>query len=768
MADDWLKIGSRGPWRRFVRLVDARVSRPDSSLPDVGRLWRERIFFTIVYFALAVGLPVLVFTTLLAVMDGFWSAVSIFGPIYLFVVGVTFHPRLSYHARVVLILLLIYAGGTASLIAVGPHFAGRLWLVAFASFSCLMLGFRAGMVAVAMNALTVIGLGIFFGLATEKPAILSGGLGQDIPFPTYWLLTSIAFVFLSLVIVISMALLFRGLDMSLKSERRSARELEEEREFLDLANRELEQEIRQRREAQEALKDSEKQYRSLVENVPFGIFIIDIDSGRLLFLNQQICDLHGYTLDEALQLESWDFVHPTQHELMRSRMAAHLTGDGLSPATMVYTTRTKDGTALRCEIWSSVVTFQGRPVIQGVVRDVTEQELLQKQLQQAQKMEAVGTLAGGVAHEFNNILMAIRGYTQLMSMDADHSDKTGAYLDKIEACTSRAADLTAKMLTFSRLDSGDKVALQINQVVTEVADLIGHTFPPSISIDMSLQADLPLIAGNPFHLEQVLLNLAVNARDAMAQGGLITFQTRSVRSDAEFCREHPWARAETYLEITVADQGTGMTPRETSRIFDPFYTTKEPGQGTGLGLAVAYSIIESHGGAITVDSEPGQGSRFRIYLPVDSDLPVRVEPGRSPEEPPAGVGRILLVDDEELVRDVARQALEHYGYQVVEAGHGREALEAFGRAKDEGRPFDLVLLDLAMPVMDGAECLVRLREMDPAVRVLIVTGHGSQSEAESWEGALGVLRKPFDLNTLHREIARAMNSPLPGQVSGSD
>ncbi len=761
MADDWLTIGSRRLLRRFARRVDSRVSRPESGPLDVGQLWRERIFFAVFYFGLALGLPVLVFTGLWAIFGGFWDGVVIFGSAYLLVAGITLYRPLSFQTRVVLAMLVTYAGGTCSLIAVGPHFAGRLWLVAFAAFSCLMLGFRAGLAAVVLNTLTIIGLGLFLGLTMKHPAVLSGGLGRDVPFPTYWLLTSIAFVVLSLIIVVSIALLFRGLESSLRSERRAARDLEEEREYLDLANRELEQEIRQRQEAEEALMVSENQYRSLVENMPFGIFIAEVETGRFVFLNQQICELYGYSLEEGLGLAIWDLVAPAEHDTIRQRMAARLTGGDPPPHLMTYSGLAKDGSTIRSEVWTSMVSHQGKPAVQGILRDVTEQERLEKQLQQAQKMEAVGTLAGGVAHEFNNILMAIRGYTQLLSLDADRAGKTNACLEKIETCTVRAADLTEKMLTFSRLDSGDKEALQINQVVLEVADLIGHTFPPSISVELYLQDDLPLIAGNPYHLEQVLLNLAVNARDAMAQGGVITFQTRSFRADAEFRRAHPGARAETFLEIMVTDQGAGMSPQELARIFDPFYTTKEPGEGTGLGLAVAYSIIKSHDGAITVDSEPGRGSRFTVHLPVDRVLPARDEVSRSLEETPAGGGRILLVDDEDLVRDVARQALEHYGYQVVEAGHGREAVEAYGRALDDGRPFDLVLLDLAMPVMGGPECLGRLREMDPAVRVLIVTGHGAQPGTDAATGSLGILRKPFDLSTLHREIARALAAPLP-------
>jgi CheY-like chemotaxis protein len=260
-------------------------------------------------------------------------------------------------------------------------------------------------------------------------------------------------------------------------------------------------------------------------------------------------------------------------------------------------------------------------------------------------------------------------------------------------------------------------------------------------------------------MEQVLLNLAVNARDAMPQGGLLSFRARQVELDHAFCHTHPWAEPGVWLELEVADTGEGMTPEVRERIFEPFFTTKEPGVGTGLGLAVAYSLITSHGGGILVHSRPGQGTRFRIYLPVSQHSPMPAATPRPHQAPPRGKGQsVLVVDDEAAVREICRQALSMHGYNVSEAAEGRMALELYRWAMQQGRPYDLVILDLAMPVMDGRQCLQELLKLDPNLRVIIATGHGYDDRKmdDLIRRAAGVLSKPFDLQSLLTEVARVL------------
>ncbi|MBI4798022.1 MAG: PAS domain S-box protein [Desulfarculus sp.] len=518
--------------------------------------------------------------------------------------------------------------------------------------------------------------------------------------------------------------------------------------------------ITDRRKAEEALQQSEERYRSLVENVPYGLCITELPSGRFLFINRTVCEMFGYTFDEGLHKTLWDVTDPAEHQEMRRRVTLHLDGTGVATPS-VYTGLRKDGGKFRYEATVALVSYQGRPALQGIIRDVTSQEMLERQLQQAQKMEAVGTLAGGVAHEFNNILMAIRGYTQLMAQTPDLPAKAALYLAKIENSTKRAADLTNTMLSFSRLDTGGRRAVWVNEVVEEVRALLGQTLPPHIELDLRLTPDLPPVRANQNHLEQVVLNLALNARDAMEEGGLLTIATAVAVLDLDFCGIHPWARPGPYVLIEVTDTGSGMPAAVLEHVFEPFFTTKEPGRGTGLGLALAYTMIKAHGGGLVVKSLAGQGSRFVIYLPAtQGDLAAQEAAAAQEASPLAGQGqRLLVVDDEPAVREVAREALTQHGYRVHEAGHGQEALEMYAAARERGRPYGLVLLDLAMPVMDGQRCLELLLEMDPAARVLVATGHGGdESSLSALEGrAAGVLRKPFDLTTLLTQVAELLD-----------
>jgi len=296
-------------------------------------------------------------------------------------------------------------------------------------------------------------------------------------------------------------------------------------------------------------------------------------------------------------------------------------------------------------------------------------------------------------------------------------------------------------------------------VVRDAEGLLRQTFPPAIAIRFELAPELPLVKANPNQIEQVLINLALNARDAMPLGGELLIGTRLCNLDEEFASAHPWVQPGPYLEISVADEGPGIAPEEAERIFEPFYTTKEPGRGTGLGLAVAYSMIKNHGGNIVASNRSTGGGLFRVFLPVSDmqDLPLVDQ--SPPAKMPRGTGeRILVVDDEEAVRDICLQALEAFGYRVGLAADGVQALEVFDRAAVAGEPFDLVLLDLAMPRMDGKACARAILERDSGARIIIATGHAGDryQVADLYPQVSGVLQKPFDLNALLKKVSRAL------------
>ncbi len=515
--------------------------------------------------------------------------------------------------------------------------------------------------------------------------------------------------------------------------------------------------------ARQGLRRSEARNRAILEAAADPMVVYDME-GRVTYFNPAFTRVFGWSLPERLGRRLDDFVPPEYRQEARQMLDRVLKGESFSG---IESERyTKSGERIPVSISGAIFRDQDGRHAGSVInlRDISETKKLEAQLLQSQKLEALGTLAGGVAHEFNNTLMAIRGYSQLLRELADREPDLAHYLEKIEDATAKVADLTDTMLGFSRLEDGSKVPLELNQVVKEVATLLRGSLPPSISLELDLSPDLPLVMGNPNQLEQVVLNLAVNARDAMPSGGRLGLRTRLCRLDQEFCQANPWARPGPYLELEVSDTGQGVPEEMMERIFEPFFTTKEPGKGTGLGLSVAYSVIKNHGGGILVRSTPGQGSGFCFYLPVSREAAPPAPDPAGPATVPRGQGqRVLVADDEEHIRDIMRQALEAYHYQVELAGHGAQALEMYQQALQEGNPFALVLLDLAMPVMDGCQCLEGLARIDPGARVLVTTGQLSRlEELEPFRAQVrGVLRKPFDLNHLAREIARALSEDEP-------
>ena len=511
--------------------------------------------------------------------------------------------------------------------------------------------------------------------------------------------------------------------------------------------------------ARKGLRQSEERNRAILEAAADPTVVYDTE-GRVTYFNPAFTRVFGWRLEERLGRRLDDFVPEDCWPETRRMIERVLKGKSFSGIESVR--YTKSGRRIPVSMSGAIFRDQeGRPAGSVInLRDISETKKLEAQLLQSQKLEALGTLAGGVAHEFNNILMTIRGYSQILRDLPGLDRKAVQYLQKIEAASDKAADLTGTMLDFARQESGERVPVDLNQVVREVATLLEGSLPPSIDLELEPAPGLPRVMGNPNQLEQVVLNLAVNARDAMPNGGRLLLRTRLRRLEAEFCQTQPWARPGPYLELEVADTGQGIPPQVMKRIFEPFYTTKEPGQGTGLGLSVAYSVVKNHGGGILARSEPGQGSRFRLYLPVEQE-PIPTSPDRNAPPPaPAGRGqRVLVVDDEEPVRDIVAQALEAQGYQVERAAQGSQALEMYQEARQEGRPFQVIILDLAMPVMDGRQFLERLAPIDPGARVLVTTGHAGRLEGlERYRPLLrAVLRKPFDLNRLAREVARALN-----------
>lgn len=396
------------------------------------------------------------------------------------------------------------------------------------------------------------------------------------------------------------------------------------------------------------------------------------------------------------------------------------------------------------------------------LEDVTEKEELSRHLQHAQKMQAVGTLAAGMAHEFNNILAAIQGYAQLLGFGLCPEDPNLEYLKEIEAGCQRAAGLIRKMLSFSRLEKAERLPLKVNQVVQGVAQMLRQTLSPKIELFLHLEPGLPFILGEYSQLEQVIMNLCLNSRDAIMDRGTIKIGTRLRTLDESFCKMRPWAKPGRFVEITVEDDGVGMPQDVLDRAFEPFFTTKEPGKGTGLGLTIAYSIVKSHQGFILLESPgpQGTGTKVTVLFPAIEEKGPESTEFLEESTLPRGKGqRILLVDDEPTLLNIGQRILTTNGYVVDTCPNGKEAISCYLEALKTETPYDLVILDVAMPLIDGKEVLEYLKKVHPQARILISTGHLlDETQRQQLDSmAMGVLLKPFRMGELLRTVKMALD-----------
>jgi signal transduction histidine kinase len=395
----------------------------------------------------------------------------------------------------------------------------------------------------------------------------------------------------------------------------------------------------------------------------------------------------------------------------------------------------------------------------GSFWDVTEQRALETQLRQAQKMEAVGQLASGVAHDFNNLLTAILGNVGLLAADMPSNDPKNELLQAVEKAGTRAAELIQHLLGFSRQTMLHLEPINLNASIQEMVDILRRTIDPRIMLDCRAVPDLGPVEADAGQMNQVLMNLCLNARDAMPEGGRLLLETENIVLDDEYARMHLEARPGEFVRLRVSDTGKGISPEVLPRIFEPFFTTKQPGEGTGLGLAMVFGIINQHQGWIDCYSEANQGTRFDIYLPRSRKAGTAASAAPA-DGPASGSETVLLVDDEVMIRNLARTILQRYGYQVLVAEDGRQAVQIYGREK--GR-IDLVILDLTMPHMSGRETLQELRSLNPRVRVVFSSGYSVEHLKQlAGDGVAGFASKPYR----PEDLARTVRKVLDGQRIG--
>jgi two-component system, cell cycle sensor histidine kinase and response regulator CckA len=528
-------------------------------------------------------------------------------------------------------------------------------------------------------------------------------------------------------------------------------QLEDMQVELEASNDEL-------REAHGSLVLRERRFRSLVENSSEVICILDAD-GRVTYDSPAIERLLGYAVGERVGTDSFSYVHPDDARKLRGDLA--MLAAGGRPLRVEFRVRRRDGSYR--VVSATWVNLLDDPAVQGIVaniHDVTDLRESEERFRHSQKMEAIGRLSGGIAHDFNNLLMVIKGSTELALMDLPQIASARADLEEIEAAAMRATNLTRQLLAISRQQVLEPRVLDLNRIVSDLHRMLARTLGEDVELVTLLDPDLGRVMADPGQLEQVLMNLAVNARDAMPKGGKLITETRNIRVGSRYgMLVNEDIQPGDYVLLSVSDTGTGMTREVRERVFEPFYTTKAQGEGTGLGLSTVYGIVKQSGGYVGVASEPGSGTTFQIYLPrVQGELVDDTEPVR-PDRPEREV-TILLAEDEIAVRTITTRMLKRLGHRVIEAANGEEALRL---AEEHSGEFDLLMTDVVMPLMGGGELAQQIRARWPHVHVLFASGYTDETVVR--RGALGegaiLLQKPFDYVELAEKVTEVLSGGVP-------
>ena len=502
--------------------------------------------------------------------------------------------------------------------------------------------------------------------------------------------------------------------------------------------------------------DAEEALRLLyfsVDRATDPVFWMRAD-GRLLYVNEAASRSLGYSRGELLSLTVHD-IDPNYPPETWPEVWRALKHSG--SLTLQTELRAKDGRIFPVEVTANYLKVNGKEYNCSVARDITAHRTLEEQFRQAQKMEAVGRLAGGVAHDFNNLLMVMRGYTELMLGRLGANDPLRRNAEEIQKAADRATSLTQQLLAFSRKQVMQPRVFDLNAVVAETEKMLHRLIGEDIELATILGAELGRVKADPGQIEQVLLNLAVNARDAMPQGGQLVLETANVELTQAFARQHPGVTPGPHVLLAMSDTGTGMDEETQARIFEPFFTTKEKGKGTGLGLATVYGIVKQSGGYIWVHSEAGQGTTFEIYLPRVEETVAADQEEQPASQSPSGSETVLLVEDEAPVRKLAREFLENGGYTVLEAEGPAQAIQLSDRHQG---PIHLLVTDVVMPKMSGRELAERLASRRPETKVLYVSGYTDDAIVQ--HGVVGrgtsFLQKPFSLDALTRKVRAVLEA----------
>lgn len=503
-----------------------------------------------------------------------------------------------------------------------------------------------------------------------------------------------------------------------------------------------------------ALSESEEKYRILLDNANDAVFITQ--QGFIKFPNPKAIEVFGYSPDQLLEIPFDELIHPEDRYLVLQRQAKRPDEKG-GQLTDSFRIRNSKREELWVQVNAAAITWEGQPAELNILRDITPQKRMEAQLIQAQKMEAIGTLAGGIAHDFNNILSAILGYAELTALDLSDGTKTRENLEQVINAGNRAKELVQEILAFSRQQDHQRRLIHVGPLIKETLKLLRASLPSTIEMRSTIPKDVGTVEADPSQIHQIIMNLCTNAAHAMREKGGILDVTMShiqVEPGDSLLADSPAPLS--FIKIAVSDTGKGMSKEVMARIFDPYFTTKDPGEGTGLGLAVVHGVVKSLGGAVTVQSTPGKGSIFTIHLPMNKKRETTALK-ETPRDVPLGREHILFVDDEPALVGMVEQVLHRLGYEVHGFTSSTEALEAF---RTRQRFFDLVISDMTMPQMTGEKLAKEIMKIRPEMPVILCTGYSEKITEEKSKrlGIAGFLKKPLKMQEFAQKVRTVLDS----------
>ncbi|MCD4719289.1 MAG: response regulator [Desulfobacula sp.] len=736
---------------------------------DLLSVSRERIFYAIFITAAIVGSFIYITSSAYSIRHGLWVNLLVHTLGYLLLLGIILVRRIPFKIRVWMGVLLVYLLGVFALFANGLPGSARVYLFSFSIVTCLLLGFKAGLVSLILNFITMIIVGWM--VNTDYLVLSNTPNAKEI-----WFIISLTFLWLNSIIIVSLSVLIRNLELALIREEKDSREL-------SVSHVQIEKKIDEEKQLRTALQKSEKQYKKLYsmmrlmsDNLPDLIWTKDLEH-RFIFANKACCEkmLNAKDTDEPIGKTDLYFAarekksHPENPDY--HTFGETCTNSDLAVIETKKTQKFEEAGNLKgrfvcfdvykTPFWDEKGNLIGTV---GCARDITKEKEINKkklklesQLRQAQKMEAIGTLAGGIAHDFNNILFPVFGYLEMMMADVPEDNPLFDDLTMVLNGAKRARDLVKQIVMFSRQTEHEKKPLKVQLIIREVLKLTHSSLPTTIDIRQDISDECGLVIADPTQIHQIAMNLITNAYHAMEKtGGNLTIKLKEIELTLGDLKD-PAMVPGTHVCLTIADTGPGMDQSVIARIFDPYFTTKENGKGTGMGLAIVHGIVKSHGGHISVYSEPGKGTEFKVCLPVIKLRKTiqRIEPDLLPIQ--KGNERVLLVDDEDIIVQVERKMLERLGYQVTVRASSIDALEAFRANPDN---FDFVITDMTMPNMSGDRLAVELNKIRPGIPILLCTGFSEtmSEEKAAFIGIKGVLLKPVTMKNFADKIREMLDN----------